>query len=279
MRLLKTANGKSLIASAGYGSLTGGGSNQSSTVRPVGSIAGEWSHQSENHTDINLGIGAERTVAETHLRGHGSAHGPLGSIRADVLHQFGARSATNYGVSLQTGIAATASSAALGGRELTQSALMVTIEGRADGAAFDVLVDEMPRGRIVAGGRLPIYLQAYRSYKVRLRPSDAAAVSFDSQAKEITLFPGSVSSIRWFVQRTFTVFGQAIDKGGKPLTLARVETRHGLGETDEHGYFQVDVADGDEILLNRSAQMPCRVTLINLQPQSGYAALGKVLCQ
>lgn len=278
-RLLKTAHGKSVIASAGYASVRARTSNATSSARPVGSIAGEWSHQSDGRTEMNLGLGAERTVADTHLRGHGAAHGPLGSVRGDLIHHFGDRSATHYGLSLQTGIAANASSAAIGGRELTQSALMVTVEGQAEGAAFDVLVDEEPHGRIATDRRLPIYLQAYRSYSVRLKPVNAAAVSYDGQATEITLFPGTVRSVRWAVQRTFTLFGQAVDKDGAPIGIAQVETRHGIGQTDEHGYFQVDIAEGDEIRFSRSAQTLCRIAPRHSQPQLDYAALGKVICQ
>ncbi|MEO6359597.1 MAG: TcfC E-set like domain-containing protein [Sphingomicrobium sp.] len=278
IRLLTTSNGKSLIATGGYASLGGRGNGEPSSARPVGSIAGEYYHQAKDRTEMSLGVAAERTVTDANARVHGAIYSPLGTVRGDLLRYFGDRAATQYGLSVQTGIAVNSSGSALGGRELTQSALLVSVDGRADGAAFDVLVDNVPRGRISAGRSLPVYLASYRSYSVRLKPADAAPVSYDNQAKKITLYPGTVQSVRWTVQRTFTVFGQALAADGAPVAAARVESAHGLGETDEQGFFQVDMADGDELRFSRGRQPLCRALLTNPQPERGYAAAGKVLC-
>lgn len=279
IRLLTTSNGKSLIASGGYASLRRRGKGEPSFFRPVGSIAGEYYHQAKDRTEMSLGASAERTVTDANGRVHGALYSSLGAVRGDLLRYFGDRALTQYGLSVQTGIAANATGSAFGGRELMQSALLVSVDGRADGAAFDVLIDNTPRGRVSAGRSLPIYLASYRSYSVRLKPADAAAVSYDSQAKNITLYPGTVQSVRWTVQRTFTVFGQALATDGVPITAARVETAHGLGETDEHGFFQVDVADGDELRFSRGLALLCRASLTNPQPERGYVAAGKVTCK
>lgn len=279
IRLVTTSNGKSLIASGGYASLRGRGKGEPSFARPVGSIAGEYYHQAKDRTEMTLGAGAERTVTDANARVHGALYSSLGTVRGDLLRYFGDRAATQYGFSVQTGIAANSSDTVLGGRELMQSALLVSVDGRADGAAFDVLIDNVPRGRVSAARSLPVYLASYRTYSVRLKPADAAAVSYDSQAKKITLYPGTVRSVRWTVQRTFTVFGQALATDGAPVTAARVETAHGLGETDEHGFFQVDMADGDELRFSRGPALLCRASLTNPQPVRGYVAAGKVTCQ
>ena len=276
-RLMTLSRGRSLTGTAGYASLRRDGEPRGS--RMVGSLAGEIYHQGDDRTELNGTAAVERTIDDINVRAGGALYSRFGIARGDVLQRFGKRSGTQYGLNLQAGLALSPESAALGGRELQQSALIATVAGDAADTTFDVLVNEVPKGRIRSGQRLPIYLPAYRAYQVRLRPVHAASVSFDTQAREVTLFPGTVATMRWGVDMTFTVFGQALDAKGLPITAARVESRHGTGETDANGFFQIDVAKGDLVIFNRSADDTCRVTLSNVEPKAGYAALGKVVCR
>jgi hypothetical protein len=276
-RLMGLARRRSLAGTAGYASLRRDGEPR--TSRMVGSLAGEIHHEADDRTEMNGTAAVERTVEDTNVRAGGAVYSRYGIARGDVLHRFGAQSGTQYGLNLQAGLALSEDGAALGGREPQQSALIAFVAGNAPDTTFDVLVNEVPKGRIQAGQRLPVYLPAYRAYQVRLRPVNAASASFDTRAREVTLFPGTVATARWTVELTFAVFGQALDANGQPIAGARVEGRNGLGETDSHGFFQIDVAEGESILFTRAADDSCRVTLANVQPRAGYAALGKVVCR
>jgi hypothetical protein len=114
---------------------------------------------------------------------------------------------------------------------------------------------------------------------VRLRPLDAAAVSYDGAAREVTLYPGNVQHLAWHVDKMFTVFGQALRPDGRPLADAVIQSRHGVGESDGNGYFQVDVGAGEPIRFNQDAGGSCEVTLGNVKPVRDFASVGKVVCR
>ncbi|HEY8434481.1 MAG TPA: TcfC E-set like domain-containing protein, partial [Sphingomicrobium sp.] len=208
-RLLSTRGRLSVINGTGYSSLSNRDSAGDSRSRPTGTLSAQYSYQGDDRTQVSLGGGVDRSLDTTIGHVGGYAYTRFGSARADMLHGFGGRGSTEYGVTLQTGLAVDPRDVVLGGRDLNESALVVTVAGPAD-YAFEVLVNGQPRGRVTGGQRLPLFLQPYRSYKVRLRPLDAAGVSYDNGAREVTLYPGNVQHLAWQVERMFTIFGQAV---------------------------------------------------------------------
>lgn len=279
LRLLKVSNGRALVSSAGFASHRELGARAKRSTRSIGSIAGEWYHQASDSTEWSVGAAAERTIQDTSVRTHGSLFSELGRVRGDLLHRFRNQASTQYGLSVQTGVATDSRSVAIGGRDLTHSALLVHVDGDAADVEFDILVDDVSRGRVSAGGKRSIFLPPYRSYRVRLKPTQAVAISFDSQAKHFALYPGSVQTLRWTTKSLMTLFGQAVAADGGPLANARVETEDGLGQTDDQGYFQVDMAVGDELRLTHASDTICRVNPQIAQQERGYASLGKVICK
>jgi hypothetical protein len=143
----------------------------------------------------------------------------------------------------------------------------------------DVLIDEFPRGRLGAGMRLPIFLEAYRSYQLRLRPVGGAAVAYDSSPRTVTLFPGNVEQLRWEAETLVTVFGQAVSPDGTPIANASIVARRAVGQTDAEGFFEVDAATGDVLEFGNGENGPCRVPLASLATEDDYARLGRVICR
>ncbi len=142
-----------------------------------------------------------------------------------------------------------------------------------------MLIDEVPRGRLNSNKRLPIFLEAYKAYSLRLRPVGAASVNYDSSARTITLYPGNVEHVSWKAERLVTVFGQAIGTDGRPIANANITLSRGIGQTDENGYFQVDAKDDDVLHLEPARDMPCAVPLAGLQRDGDYVRLGRVICK
>ncbi|MEO6310997.1 MAG: CS1-pili formation C-terminal domain-containing protein [Sphingomicrobium sp.] len=276
LRLLTTSRGRSLMGSMGYASRSDG---DGSRTRLVGRVGGEYFHEGADRTQIDVSGGIERTLETTAAQANGAFQSRFGSVRGDLLHRFDGQRSTQYGLTLQSGAALTPGSVAVGGRDLQESAIIASVDGGAKGAAFEVLINDTVRGVVKDGDRLPIFLQPYRVYRVRLKPVKAAAVAYDSAAREFTLYPGNVQPVRWHVERTFTVFGRAVGPDGVAIADARVESRHGLGQTDTDGYFQVDVAGGDLLSLSRADHDACQVSVTNAKPNNDYASLGKVVCQ
>ena len=133
-------------------------------------------------------------------------------------------------------------------------------------------------GHVRAGGRLPIHLEPYRSYAVRVQPDHAAAVNFDSGAQQVTLYPGTVRALHWTANSYFTAFGQAVGVDGRAIANAMIEAPHAVGESDENGYFQIDVASNDVVTFTRGTTH-CEVRVSDAKPANDFVSLKKVVCK
>jgi hypothetical protein len=76
-----------------------------------------------------------------------------------------------------------------------------------------------------------------------------------------------------------TVFGQAIGTDGLPVAGAMVQSQRGIGETDEHGYFQIDVAGADTLSFTRGTLPPCHAMVAAESRDTDLVSLGKVVCR
>jgi hypothetical protein len=277
-RILSGRGNLSFANGTGYSTRSSSDGSVRSSGRPTGTLSAQYSYQGDDRTQVALGGGIDRSLDSTIGHVGGYAYTRLGSARADVLRAFGDKGGTQYGVTLQTGFAADPHDMVLGGRDLNESALVVTVAGPAD-YAFEVLVNDQPRGRVTGGDRLPLFLQPYRSYRVRLKPLDAAAVSYDPSAREVTLYPGNVQHLGWQVERMFTVFGQALRADGRPFADATIQSRHGIGESDGNGYFQVDTGEGEKLRFTDAGGASCEVALGSVKAVDDFASVGKVVCR
>ena len=144
VRLIYTSGAASLVATSGVASLDNrnGGPHRS---RPVGSLSAQYFHEDENRTQVTLEGAAQRDVEATTALVNAQVASRLGTVRADVLHGFEGRSGTQYGVNFQTGIAIGSKTIELGGRDLNQSAVIISLKGAAGAGLFDILIDGVPR--------------------------------------------------------------------------------------------------------------------------------------
>ena len=72
---------------------------------------------------------------------------------------------------------------------------------------------------------------------------------------------------------------QAMLPDGAPVADALVQTPHGVAQTDEKGYFQIDVARGDPIKVARNDGATCQMKLPELVVKNDFASVGKVVCR
>ncbi|HJR82856.1 MAG TPA: TcfC E-set like domain-containing protein [Sphingomicrobium sp.] len=250
-----------------------------SASRAVSSFSAQYSHETDDRTLINLEGGLDRDIGSSTVHGGGTLTSRFGNLRADVLHRLEGRGGTQYDIAFQSGLALGPGVIALGARDMEQSALIVAVEGDAREASFDVLVDEVVRGRVHAGRNLSLFVPGYRRYKVRLVPTAASAVSYDAAAREVTLYPGNVQTLDWKAEPYVTVFAQAISASGEPIANALVETAKGVAETDSDGYFQVDVRQGDPVTISKGNAAMCQIHLPKLIVRNDFASAGKAVCK
>ena len=277
-RILYTTGGYSTLATAGYGALK---DKERRTSRPVGSLSAQWFNAAEDRTQLSVEAAVQRDVETTSARANAQAQTRLGSARVEVVHALEDNGGTQYGLSFQTGVAFGGRALELGGRDLNQSAIIASLGGSAQGVAFEILIDDVPHGRVGGGAaaRMPIFLEAYRSYRLRIRPLGGTAVAYDSSERTVTLFPGTVEQLRWNADALVTVFGQAVAPDGSPLRHVAITAGRAIAQTDENGYFEVD-ARADSVLQFRNGEgRTCEVPLAGAKVDGDYARLGKVECR
>lgn len=279
IRMMFTSRGYSLANTAGYRGNSGTQSSAASNSRPVASTTAQFSYRDDDSTELSLAAGMEREASSTTGRLGGILYSRFGSVRGEILRQFEGDRRTQYALTLQSGAVLNRDDVIFGGRNLEQSALVVSLEGTSGDSEFEVLVNDQPRGRVKAGARLPIFLQPYRAYLVRIRPVDAASVWFDAAAREVTLYPGNVQHVRWQAEQVITVFGKAVREDGTPIADALVTSRRGVGQTNSAGYFQIEVSASDSLTFASSGKESCHVGVRTLAARNDFAALGKVICR
>jgi hypothetical protein len=58
-----------------------------------------------------------------------------------------------------------------------------------------------------------------------------------------------------------------------------IQSRHGVGESDGNGYFQVDVGEGEPIRFTDASGGSCEVSLASVKPVNDFASVGRVVCR
>ncbi len=277
--MLFTKGRYSVTSSLGRRSLSSKGASSASDQRQVGDTTAHFSYSGEDGTDLSVAGGLTRELASTTAHAEGVVYSRYGTARGEVLRDFEGDRRMQYGLNLQTGAVLDRDDAVIGGRNLSESALVVRVDGAPVNSEFDVLVNEQPRGRVGAGQRLPIFLQPYRSYSVRLRPVKSGSLWYDSAARSFTLYPGNVQHVRWQVEHLLTLFGRAVRPDGRPVADATIASTRGVGQSDSNGYFQIEAAEKDALSFAMPDGGACSVRVGQLAKQQDYASLGKVLCQ
>jgi hypothetical protein len=236
------------------------------------------SYANDSGTDLSLSGGLAREIDSTTAHADGMLYTRYGSARGQILHSAEGDGRTQYGLTLQTGAILDPHEAVFGGRDLAESAMVIAVEG-SDNSEFDIFINGQPRGRVKSGGRVPIFLEPFRSYSVKLRPVNAASVWYDAAAREFTLYPGNVQHVRWKVEHVVTIFGRAVRADGKPVADAMITSRRGVGQSNADGYFQVESTANDMLSFTSGTGVECKVGIHDLRGERDYARVGKVVCQ
>lgn len=277
LQLIYSGTRLSVVGNDGYRSIDDHHDSGGSRSRMVGGLSANYLYEDSSRTQLSTGGGIERGIDSTVAHGGATLYSRYGNVRADLLKSLEDHGDLQYGFTLQSAVAVSSGAIGLGSRDLDDSAVIIQVSGSGS-STFQVFVNDMPYGRVRAGGQLPIHLQPYRTYDVRVRPERAAAVTVDGAPQNVTLYPGSVRVLRWAAHSYFTAFGQAVGSDGRPIGHAMIQAPHSIGETDSNGYFQVDVSDGEAVTLT-SGGLRCGFAISGDNPEKDLVSLGKVLCK
>lgn len=239
-----------------------------------------WYRQLSDQTQLSTDLAFGQDSEGAHVRGSSNLRSPLVNVRGDVLHLYGeGPNATQFTATADSGIVLGEGTISIGAREMSDSAAIVSVRGGDTGQTFEVLVDEVVRGSVANGESLALFLPPYRTYEIRLRSRDAQVASFETAPREATLFPGNVTKLDWEVTPLVVLFGRAVGARGEPVSGAEIIGPHGIGRTDEQGYFQIEASRSDILRFSRSGDDACTVAVPKLPVRDGYISAGEVLCR
>jgi len=266
------------FAFSGSGGISHQSQRSGANNRPVGEVQAAWSRELADHSQVAGDVAVGRDADGSYARASAYAQTPLVNARADLLQQFGAHRTTQYAATLDGGFVIGTAGIGVAGKDINDTAVVVSIGGSDSGQLFDVLVDEIVRGTASAGKKLTIFLEPYKMYNVRLRPRDGVA-SFDTAPKAVALYPGNVTDVSWKVMPLFILFGRAVAVSGKPYANADISGPHGIGRTDNEGYFQIEASRDDLLHLTEAGGASCSINIAPGPMTQGLVSAGDVTCQ
>jgi hypothetical protein len=267
------------IALSGSGGISHQSGRPGANDQLVGEAQAAWYRELSDHGQLAGEIAAGRDADGGYARASAYARTTALNARADILQQFGDRPTTQYAVTLDGGFVLSRAGIGVTGRDINDSAVMVTVRGSDPGQRFDVLVDEVARGTVADGGHLVLFVEPYRQYAVRLRPLGEQIASFDTGSRFLTVYPGNVSRLDWNITSLFILFGRALAEDGRPVANADIVGPHGIGRTDGDGYFQVEADGGDVLRLSQAAGQDCMLRIAPAKPAGGLVSAGDMRCQ
>ena len=166
-----------------------------------------------------------------------------------------------YSLRSQFNMASDFRAVSLGGSEYSRSAVIIDLSGRPKGAKFEIYVDRQSAGYAQVGSKTILPLPAYDTYDIRLESRSDAFLTFAETPRQVTLYPGNVSTMTWQVDRVLVLIGRALDIEGNPITFARFQNTGTFAGTDDRGWFQVESGKVDSLLLQTKDGSQCALPL------------------
>lgn len=221
---------------------------------PAGAVSAAWSSDILGGT-MRGGAGYEfSSIEQSALASLEFSH-PIASLAGDLARtERHGNASTQYTIGLQTTLVAGGGAPVRSiGKSSATSVVVAQVAGARESDRFEVLVDEHVSGYI--SGSRPSYLrlEAYKAYNVRVRPVGGGLVAYDSSTREIGLYPGSVTQLRWDAAPVVIKFGQLIDSKGIPIAKATITGRGAWTQTDNAGFFQLEAPEGVALEVMTSA--------------------------
>lgn len=206
-----------------------------------------WDSKSLFDSAIRADVGAEVGTGEERYDMQLEAASSWGRGGLSLNHVVaGGSTNTNYGVSFNSSFMANSEHMAIGGENISESALIINVKG-SEGDVFDVAIDGQRRSYAVAGRPSLVGLAPYRQYTVSISPTSDALYEFDERERTVTLYPGNVVSLEYKATSLKLLFGRLLFKG-KAVMGAAIKGGLHSANTDDYGLFQIEVpSDADAI--------------------------------
>ena len=240
-----------------------------------------WFNPSSRHGDLRFILNATNNETHTSYGTRFKYDNRFGQSELEVNRiETRDRKLTGYTGNINTSVLISPGSIAFGGQRRQQSAVVLALDGKADDATFDILVDGQRRGYAPAGSKTALHLRPFETYTIDVRPSRGAFVTYEGRAERVTLYPGNIVNLRWSVKEQVVVFGRILNARRAPLADARISGPSGTGLSDEFGLFQLEIVkpDGELVFEVDDGTGSCRFKYPLEEVRNGIANVGTIQC-
>ncbi|WP_067516284.1 TcfC E-set like domain-containing protein [Endozoicomonas ascidiicola] len=235
-------------------------------------LSAGWNSRSLTEASIRFDAGLETGGSDNRLDSSLEFANRLGRVSASANHgRYDEITSTAWSVNLSSRLLTNGNMLAVGGEDLTESALVVNVTGR-NGDVFDVKVNQARRSYAVVGKPSVITLPPYEQYQISLSPAGKTLYLFDEREKNVTLYPGNVVTLDYQATPLLLVYGRLL-LNGKPLSNAAIRAGDNTGDTDDLGLFQLEVpatVKSLNIAFDKAADIKAHCQLPLTVPDTGY---------
>ena len=183
----------------------------------------------------------------------------------------------NYNGNFNFGIAQEAGEIHIGGDQIGQSAVIVTLKGDST-IPMKILVNGSEHGTVSTGGTQAVYLSPYQVYTIGVLPTKGDLVDFDGSIRTVTLYPGTVTPLEWEVNKVYVVLAHIFTEQGTPLVNASLKESKEPVSTDEKGLLQAMLSHAQSLTFITSENNLCTVELpANVTPLHNVLVYPEVL--
>lgn len=127
-----------------------------------------------------------------------------------------------------------------GGREPKQAAIAFEIDGGNDSSSFDIYVDQNKLDFVKGDSTRVLPLNPFNQYQILLQAKGVNnTIVEDNRLKLVTLYPGSIRTLKYKAKSTVIIIGTLYSQNGKVLKNTLVHGEVDEVITDENGYFQI----------------------------------------
>lgn len=200
------------------------------------------------------------------------------NLRGDLLHGLGGDDLSYFSAAVDTAFVFDGGQLTLGAQNVADSAIVISPRTASDDQHVEVLVDESLRGQASVRRPLLLFLKPYELHRVRIRPTGSSTSNYDSAERMVATYPGKVTSLSWIMVRTASVFGRALDEQNQPIARARIESSREVGQSDDEGYFQIEAAVGERLLV-KSKGGSCQLDAVLDAADQTYVDVGVQICR
>ncbi|MFN7024893.1 MAG: TcfC E-set like domain-containing protein [Pseudorhizobium sp.] len=243
-------------------------------------VSGAWNNDVLGGT-LAAGAGYEFSPNEDSAIASLEFSHPYASVAADLVRtERQDIASTQYTLGLQTTLVAGGGAPARPiGKSTTASVVVVQISGAREQDQFEVLIDEHVSGYIYGARPAYLRLEAYKAYNIRIRSVGADHLTYDSSTKNIGLYPGTVTRLSWDAAPVVIKFGRLVGLNGTPMAKATITGRGVWTQTDEAGFFQIEMPEG--VALEVTTPSGARYALELAEGNAAgelFSPLGSVIC-